>query len=65
MNRVKWSNVISEHGTAPVKDFAVGNLSRDEAIVWFPEHRGFIRQRGVAEARRVTRKALRRRGLLN
>jgi len=71
---VNWTNVLSNKvGTHAVKKFALGELSCESVQQVFRaganrevsgQVRKLIRERGTAEARRVARKALRRRNLI-
>lgn len=66
---VNWSLLITELGSSVLRDFADGNLSGRElyadAVAFSrkasPEVRNLLRSRGVAEARKLARKALARR----
>lgn len=70
---VNWSKVFSSHVNAKndLTEFATGKISGGEIQKRFSPNRigecvgirDFVRTRGVTEARRIARKALRRRGV--
>ena len=71
---VNWTNVLSDKvGTHAVKKFALGEYNCEEVQKVFRsgkdretsgQIRRLIRERGTAEARRIARRALSRRGLV-
>lgn len=70
MKTINWSLLVRELGQGTIEDFANGNISGRElyndALDWHmgdasAEVRNLLRDRGVAEARKLARKALSRR----
>lgn len=65
---IKWDNLIDKN-PAIVQLFAVGVVSGDGFVNYFRgnpnEARRLVRANGVTYGRRLARKALRRRGLLD
>lgn len=68
---VNWNDVLSNKvGKSAVVKFATGSLSRDNLLKVFSgkpeatEMRQLVRNKGAQYARRVARKALRRRNLI-
>lgn len=67
--QINWTDIFNSMGDDLIKSFAVGEMSgeifyqesRIDGVS--PEVRKLIRNRGVVEARRLARKALRRRGV--
>ncbi len=69
---VQWANVLkNQTGKKAITKFATGELNCEEVQKVFRnkdrevsgEVRSLIRTKGTAEARRIARKALRRRGI--
>lgn len=72
MEKMNWKKVLSQPNALHyLTAFATGQASGSEIQEYLSPNRvgfctnirNFVRNRGVAEARRVTRKALRRRGI--
>lgn len=68
---IKWNEILGKHGKTPlthvVERFATENISGDQFLtmmVGTPGIRGLVRDHGVQEARRIARKALKRRGIV-
>ena len=72
---VKWNTIVGtgKTGVSALREFAVGNLNCEDVQVAFrnkypeasSELRRVIRTRGTMESRRLARKALRRRNLMD
>lgn len=69
-NMIKWNDILGKNGKGQyrnvVEQFAREEVSRDEFLTnmsGVPGIRNLVRDHGVAEARRIARKALRRRNV--
>lgn len=62
---MKWDEVLADKSNRQkVQDFATNKLSRRD-VERVAGMRSFVRDRGASRARKATRQALKRRGMLN